>query len=391
MICKIFIFLLTIVSSIFFYQFFIDDHGLKVSDYKYQDPPALTGVLEENNLLCGGDWLLKGEILGPESIVIDGDYLYTGTHDGKVVKIRNGVIEDEIKVNPLAKNCDGRNISVCGRPLGIRKLNKDELITVDPTKGVYVINFNDKTAKLVFDVNTKVKNKKPMFLDDLTIYNEEEIFVTDASTKHDYNNILKIIFEHQPRGRVLKINIKTGEASEVATGYYFPNGIQMHPDGDSFVVCDFNTVKIWRYYVNGPKKDKAELFIDNLPGNPDNIRLSKSGKSFYVALAMKRSIEKPSIFDKLNNGYFARSIRNFLASTLTDWLIIKIENIVTHPGTLFLELDLDGNIIKSYHDNKGRTLPGVTEVAEDDKYFYMGSFYVDYLVRIPKRQSPIKP
>uniref|UniRef100_A0A0K0EWP3 Str_synth domain-containing protein n=1 Tax=Strongyloides venezuelensis TaxID=75913 RepID=A0A0K0EWP3_STRVS len=391
MISKILIFLLTIVSSLLFYEFFNDYRELNVLDYHYQDPPALTGVLEENNLLCGGDWLLKGEILGPESIVIDGDYLYTGTLDGKVVKIRNGVIESEIKVNPLAENCDGRNISVCGRPLGIRKLNKDELITVDPTRGVYIVNFNEKTLKLVFDVDTRVKNKKPMFLDDLTIYNDEEIFVTDASTKYGYNNLFKIVFEHQPRGRILKINIKTGEASEVVTGFYFPNGIQMHPDGHSFVVNDFNSANIWRYYISGPKKNEAKLFIDNLPGNPDNIRLSKSGKSFYVALQLKRSARNPSFFDLLNNGFVARTIRNLIASTIPDWIILSVEAIYPHPGTLFLELDLNGNVIKSYHDNKGHTLPDVTEIAEDDKYFYMGSFRADYLVRIPKRELPTIP
>ncbi|CEF60794.1 Six-bladed beta-propeller, TolB-like domain and Strictosidine synthase, conserved region domain-containing protein [Strongyloides ratti] len=390
MITKFFIFFLTVITSIIFYRFLINYGDLNVRDYHLQPPPSLTGILEENNLLSGGDWLLKGQLLGPESIVIDDDIIYTGTLDGKIVKIRNGIIEDEIKINKLAKNCNGENVYECGRPLGIRKLNKDELITVDPVNGVYIVNFNKKTLKLVFDINKKINNKKATLLDDLTIYNEKEIFVTDASTKYGYNDFHKVIFEHQPRGRVLKINIETGEGTEVTTGYYFPNGIQMHPDGDSFVVCDFTSANIWRYYVNGPKKNEAKLFIDNLPGMPDNIRLSKSGKSFYVALGAKRSQEKPSIFDFLNNGFLARSIRSILASNIPPWVFVKIESVLPHPGTLFLELDLNGNIIKSYHDNNGLTLPRITEVAEDDKYFYFGSFIDDYLVRIPKRESPIE-
>ena len=43
------------------------------------------------------------------------------------------------------------------------------------------------------------------------------------------------------------------------------------------------------YYFAGPKKGRHELFVPNLPGFPDNIRLSSSGKSFYIALCMSRN------------------------------------------------------------------------------------------------------
>uniref|UniRef100_A0A0N4Z335 Str_synth domain-containing protein n=1 Tax=Parastrongyloides trichosuri TaxID=131310 RepID=A0A0N4Z335_PARTI len=390
MFVKLFLFFLTIGTSIILYRYKIEDGELNVLDYNLQDPPRLIGPLEENNLLRGGDWLMKGEILGGESLVIDNGSIYTGTADGKIVKITNGEITDMIKVNPNAKNCNGgRNTLECGRPLGIRKLKTNEFIVADPSKGVYTVNFDTRELKIVFDVSTKVNNKYARFLDDLTIYNENEIFVTDASTKYGYDDVLKVFFEHQPRGRILRINIKTGKASEEATGFYFPNGIQMHPDGDSIVVCDFNSANIWRYYVNGKKKNEAKIFIDNLPGNPDNIRLSKSGKSFYVALGSKRSFEKPSIIDKLNNGFIARHLRGIIATNISPHLLLDLHLLMPHPGSLFLELDLEGNIIKSFHDNEGVTVSGLTEVAEDDKYFYFGSFNANYLTRVPKRTTPI--
>lgn len=43
------------------------------------------------------------------------------------------------------------------------------------------------------------------------------------------------------------------------------------------------------FYFAGPKKGRLELFVDNLPGFPDNIRASATGKSFYVALFSHRS------------------------------------------------------------------------------------------------------
>ena len=45
-----------------------------------------------NNLLQNAELLLKGQLIGPESIIVEGNTLYTGTTDGKIVKIVNGVI-----------------------------------------------------------------------------------------------------------------------------------------------------------------------------------------------------------------------------------------------------------------------------------------------------------
>lgn len=39
-------------------------------------------------------------------------------------------------------------------------------------------------------------------------------------------------------------------------------------------------MKVW---LKGEKADKAETFIDNLPGCPDNIRLGSDGH-FWIAL-----------------------------------------------------------------------------------------------------------
>jgi hypothetical protein len=46
--------------------------------------------------------LLKGQIYGPESLVIEKDgkttIIYTGTWDGKLLKIVNGVVEKSLKI-----------------------------------------------------------------------------------------------------------------------------------------------------------------------------------------------------------------------------------------------------------------------------------------------------
>jgi hypothetical protein len=54
--------------------------------------PKFEGPLAVNNILDNSEFLLKDQILGPESLLIEGDTIYTGTEDGTIVKIVNGKI-----------------------------------------------------------------------------------------------------------------------------------------------------------------------------------------------------------------------------------------------------------------------------------------------------------
>jgi hypothetical protein len=59
--------------------------------------------LKVNNRLRNAQLLLKGKISGPESLVVEGNSIYTGTWDGKLLKIVNGAIEKSLKLHPGKK------------------------------------------------------------------------------------------------------------------------------------------------------------------------------------------------------------------------------------------------------------------------------------------------
>jgi adipocyte plasma membrane-associated protein len=69
--------------------------------------------------------------------------LYTGTWDAKIVKIVNGVVEKTMRLTKRT-DCDGSFESepLCGRPLGIRRLNSQELIVMDAYLGIFVVDFD---------------------------------------------------------------------------------------------------------------------------------------------------------------------------------------------------------------------------------------------------------
>jgi len=42
-----------------------------------------------------------------------------------------------------------------------------------------------------------------------------------------------------------------------------------------------------RYFLKGPRKGESEVFVDGLPGLPDNIRPTGRG-GYYIGLAIPR-------------------------------------------------------------------------------------------------------
>ncbi len=56
----------------------------------------------------------------------------------------------------------------------------------------------------------------------------------------------------------------------------------------------------------------------------------------------------------------------------------KIVSIIPKYG-LFLEMDYDGNFLRSWHDKEGKIIEAVTCVTHHDHKLYLGSFYHDYI------------
>lgn len=349
--------------------------------YDLPPPPPLTGALEPNTLLRNAVLILKNKILGPESILVEDDTLYTGTWDGKILRIVNGKIEQTLHLIKSNGPCATYDTEpVCGRPLGIRRLNKDLLVVVDTYHGVYTVNFATGDSKLIFSSKTKVGGYASMFLNDVEVINEDTIMVTDSSTRYDRRRFFHVLFEQAPTGRVIEIKVSTGKARIVHGGLYFANGIQLHPDKQSIVVSELSMSRIVRIFIDGPRSGESIVWADNLPGFPDNIRLSTQG-TFYVGLASPRYEGKLSLFDKL--GPFPW-IRNVLASVLPERYLAQAFSLVKSNYGLVLELDESGRIIKSYHDPDGTVISDVSQVSDNKHHLYLGSFHSNFIAQVQK-------
>uniref|UniRef100_A0A914DFM4 Uncharacterized protein n=1 Tax=Acrobeloides nanus TaxID=290746 RepID=A0A914DFM4_9BILA len=66
----------------------------------------------------------------------------------------------------------------------------------------------------------------------------------------------------------------------------------------SFLVCETGMARVTRYHFKGPKENFREFVAENLPGYPDNIRLSILG-TYYVGFVGVRHPSKFSLLEWL--------------------------------------------------------------------------------------------
>ena len=133
------------------------------------------------------------------------------------------------------------------------------------------------------------------------------------------------------------------------------------------LVVETSRFRVTRYWISGPNAGKHDVFIDNLPGFPDNISYNHNG-TFWLAVVSMR--DKPT-----DDGLASVSIKKFL-SKLPKSMRPKVK-----PYGLVVALDEQGNITKSMHDPSGQHLWGITSVVEHAGSLFIGSATTDRIGR----------
>ncbi|XP_064915159.1 adipocyte plasma membrane-associated protein isoform X5 [Columba livia] len=268
-----------------------------------KEPPLLTGALEPNVKLRKAEQLWENQLVGPESIVNIGvvftDVLFTGTADGKIIKIEDGKIKTIARIGhgPCGTHEDE---PTCGRPLGIRVGPNNTLFVADAYYGLCEVNPGTGEMKILVSAKTLIEGQKLSFVNDLTVTQDgRKIYFTDSSSKWQRRDYLFLIMEGTDDGRLLEYDTVTKEVKVLMVGLRFPNGVQLSPAEDFVLVQETTMARIRRYYVSGLMKGGADMFVENMPGLPDNIRLSSSG-GYWIAMSAIRPNPGFSLLDFLS-------------------------------------------------------------------------------------------
>ncbi|NWI14827.1 APMAP protein, partial [Crypturellus soui] len=338
-----------------------------------KEPPLLTGVLEPNIKLRKAERLWEGQLVGPESIVNIDDVLYTGTADGKILKIKDGELQTIARIGhgPCGKPEDE---PTCGRPLGIRVGPNNTLFVADAYHGLYEINPDTGETKMLVSTKTPIEGQKLSFLNDLTVTRDgRKIYFTDSSSRWQRRDYLFLVMEGTDDG-LLEYDTVTKEVKVLMAGLQFPNGVQLSRAEDFVLVQETTMARIRRYYVSGLMKGGADIFVENMPGFPDNIRLSSSG-GYWVAMSAIRPNPGFSMLDFLSEKPW---IKRIIFKLLSQETLIKF----VPRYSLVLELSETGSYRRSFHDPNGVTVPYISEAHEHNGYLYLGSFRSPFIGRL---------
>jgi len=317
--------------------------------------PAMTGVLEPNDTLMKAELLGRGQLHGPEDTAVDArGRVYAGLHDGRIVRL-----EADGSVTPFA---DTR-----GRPLGMDFDAAGKLIVADAYKGLLSIDPQGQIQVLT----SEAEGLPFKFTDDLDIASDGTIYFSDASSRFAQPDYLLDLLEARPHGRLLSYHPGSGETRVLLKDLYFANGVALSADEDFVLVNETYRYRISRYWLKGDKAGSRDVFIDNLPGLPDNLQGDRAG-TFWVALPTPRKADA----DFLHRHPWLKAQLAKLPRALWPKAI---------PYGLAIALNEQGEIVRSLHDTSGSHLRMLTSVKPVGDYLYFGSLDNDRIGRLKIR------
>ncbi|KAG5547024.1 hypothetical protein RHGRI_012898 [Rhododendron griersonianum] len=310
-------------------------------------PPASSAsLLATNSQLQRVTKLGEGILDKPEDVCIDKNgTLYTATRDGWIKRLhRDGSWEDWRRIESDAL-------------LGLTITKHGSLIVCDAEKGLLEFG-EDGVTVLASHVNdTKIR-----FADDGIEAPDGSLYFSIASTKFGLHDWYFDVLEAKPHGQLLKYDPALNETSIVLNGLCFANGVALFVDQDYLVVCE-----TW----NGEGKGKTEIFVDNLPGGPDNIKLAPDG-SFWIALLQLTS-------GGLESVHSSKALKHLVATF--PKLLERVKGM--HTKATVVNVATDGKIIRSFDDPDGDVMSFVTSALEFEDHLYLGSLTSNFIGKLP--------
>ncbi|KAI3890619.1 hypothetical protein MKW92_036590 [Papaver armeniacum] len=159
-------------------------------------------------------------------------------------------------------------VYVGGRPLGIAFGSDKQLIVAESTRlGLMKVTKEGKVELLT----DEAEGLKFRLTDGVDVADDGVIYFTDASSKYSLDDHMLDVLEGRPYGRLMSFDTTNSVTKVLARGLYFANGVAVSAENDFVVFCETPLRSCSKYYIKGEKMGSVDVFVDNLPGYPDNI------------------------------------------------------------------------------------------------------------------------
>ncbi|MBL8022533.1 MAG: NAD-dependent epimerase/dehydratase family protein [Leptospirales bacterium] len=323
--------------------------------------PGYVEAFARNERLASLQEIDLGEELGPEHIVVQGEWLYATVKSGAILRMKRDGSAREVWVR------------TGGRPLGFAFDAARNMIVADSVRGLLSIA-PDKKVTVLAD---KFEGKPIIYADAVIVARNGIIYFSDASTRFGpakYGDTFEAsildVLEHSSTGRILAYDPKSSRLSVVLTDLCFANGVALDTKEESLFIADTGNYRIIRHWIAGPLRGQTQTVFENLPGYPDNLMRGRGGK-IWVGLAKPRS----SFADRASGSPFVRKLTLRLPRFL--WPVPK-------PYGHVFAFSENGKVIVNLQDPTGK-YPETTGVTETEDRLYIQSLHAHKIGYMPAR------
>ncbi|RXJ71530.1 gluconolactonase [Veronia nyctiphanis] len=317
-----------------------------ITAYAYTPSQALPfeGVLAVNDKLRSATLIpLPQGLRGGEDVAIDQrGCVHTGTDNGDILR-----------------QCPDSGwetlANTGGRPLGLAFDSEENLIIADAEKGLLLLD-----PALTLQTLVDQFDGKPLGLaDDLDIADDGTIYFSDATLYFELDQGNFEGLSGNPSGRLFSFYPKEKTLSLLADNLYFANGVAVSKDQQFVLVNESYGYRTMRVWLTPERYGQTEIFSEKFPGFPDGIATADDG-TFWLTFYLPRS----EVLDLIHTMPFIKE----LAAKLPQWTVPR----PTHYG-LIAQLNQNGEIIQSFHDETAQTLGGITSVQPEKDKLYIGT------------------
>lgn len=252
-------------------------------------PPVATGRARQRESRRAFDiHLLELPGPGPEDVTVDElGRVITGISDGRILRVdRTGNVEQIADTG--------------GHPLGVEICPGGDLIVCDCHRGLLRIRAGGSSVEVLVD---EYAGRRLVFCNNASVGKDGTIYFTDSSQHFGQEDYRAELFEHGETGRLFRRS-PDGSVELIGTGFNFANGVTLSSHEDYVLVAETGSYRIQRFWISGPRTGQREIFVDNLPGFPDNLSTGPSGL-YWVALPNARNgildflLPRPPVLRKL--------------------------------------------------------------------------------------------
>lgn len=271
----------------------------------------------------------------------------TGLSDGRLVAVDPATDEVEVLAD------------TAGRLLGLDVRADGSIVLCDHDRGLLLLGAGEQRVSVLADT---VDGRPLHFASNAATAADGTVYFSSSSQRFTIDRWRADLIEHSGTGRLMRRGAD-GSVQVLHHGLQFANGVVLAPDESFVLVAETGAARITRYWLAGERAGESDVFIDGLPGYPDNMSVGSDGL-VWVALASPRNSVLEGLFKlppRARKVLARAPERVGPAPEETVWM---------------LGIDFDGSTVRDVRaDDVDYSF--VTSVTERDGILYLGTIMHD--------------